>query len=46
MCVSECREIQILYKGEKKKDKEGKTWICVNKGTKYGWIRTDLVALG
>ena len=35
----------VTFKGEKKKDKEGKTWICVNKGTKYGWIRTDLVAL-
>ena len=36
----------VTFKGEKKKDKEGKTWICVNKGTKFGWIRTDLVALG
>ena len=31
----------VSFKGEKKKDKEGKTWICVNKGTKFGWVRTD-----
>ena len=34
---------KVDFKGETKKDKEGKTWICVNKGTKFGWIRKDLV---
>jgi len=35
---------KVTFKGEKKKDKDGKTWLCVNKGTKFGWIRSDLVA--
>lgn len=34
---------KVTFKGEKKKDKEGKVWLCVNKGTKYGWIRSDLI---
>ena len=35
---------KVSFKGEKKKDKEGKIWYCVNKGTKFGWIRSDLIA--
>ena len=33
----------VGFKGEQKKDKEGKVWICINKGTKYGWVRSDLI---
>lgn len=34
---------ELVYKGEKKKDKEGKTWIKVDCIGMIGWIRSDLV---
>lgn len=34
---------ELLYKGEKKKDKEGKTWLYVSNGKLNGWIRSDLL---
>ena len=34
---------ELLYKGEKKKDKEGKTWLKVDCIGMIGWVRSDLV---
>ena len=34
---------ELLYKGEKKKDKEGKTWLKVDCIYMIGWVRSDLV---
>lgn len=34
---------ELVYKGEKKKDKEGKTWIKVDCIGMIGWVRSDLV---
>ena len=33
----------VDFKGEMKKDKEGKVWVCVNKGSRFGWVRSDLL---
>jgi len=34
---------ELLYKSEKKKDKEGKTWLKVDCIYMIGWVRSDLV---
>ena len=34
---------ELLYLGEKKKDKTGRTWLKVVAVTTTGWIRSDLV---
>ena len=34
---------ELVYKGDKKKDKEGKTWLYVSNGYVNGWIRSDLM---
>ena len=34
---------ELVYLGEKKKDKKGKTWIKVIAVATTGWIRADLV---
>ena len=34
---------ELVYKGEKKKDKEGKTWLKVDCIGMIGWVRSDLV---
>ena len=34
---------ELVYLGEKKKDKHGKTWLKVKAVTVTGWIRADLV---
>ncbi len=37
------RDDELVYLGEKKKDKHGKLWIKVKAVHKTGWIRADLV---
>lgn len=34
---------ELVYKGEKKKDKDGKTWVKVDCIGMIGWVRSDLV---
>ena len=34
---------ELIYLGEKKKDKHGRTWIKVKAVHTTGWIRADLV---
>ena len=37
---------KVTYLGEKKKDKDGKTWLyiaCIEHGYVNGWIRSDLL---
>ena len=34
---------ELIYKGEKKKDKQGKTWLKVDCIGMIGWVRSDLV---
>ena len=34
---------ELVYLGEKKKDRKGKTWIKVIAVATTGWIRADLV---
>ena len=34
---------KVTYLGDKKKDKEGKTWLYVSNGKLNGWIRSDLL---
>ena len=33
----------VTYLNDKKKDKNGKTWVYVSDGKIYGWIRSDLL---
>lgn len=34
---------KVTYLNDKKKDKEGKTWLYVSNGMINGWIRSDLM---
>jgi len=34
---------KVVYKGEKKKDKDGKNWLYIGNGHLTGWIRSDLM---
>ena len=34
---------KVTYLGDKKKDKDGKTWLYVSNGKLNGWIRSDLL---
>ena len=33
----------VTYLNDKKKDKNGKTWVYVSDGKIYGWVRSDLL---
>ena len=34
---------KVTYLSDKKKDKDGKTWLYVSNGKLNGWIRSDLL---
>ena len=37
------RGAKVTYLSDKKKDKDGKTWLYVSNGKLNGWIRSDLL---